>query len=220
MLKTFNSSARSCRAMPRFLPTLCSRLHEKSGFEIRNAVRMHSVGSHTHTHDHGSDKEMLELVKALKKEGKSPELKLAWLGLYSNIGLAAAKGIGGVALQSSILVADAAHQLGDTLSDLVTLATLKICSKKPTQKYPAGFGKWETIGTFTVSGLLVAVSVGIAHSSLSRLYTILFPYAGSEHTHIGHSHNPSQLLFEHPFMALGLIFGSVVLKEWLFRKSK
>ncbi|EPY49834.1 iron ion transporter [Schizosaccharomyces cryophilus OY26] len=190
--------------------------------------RQHGLYPHTHEHNHEDEKNYFELVKALKQKKQTPEVKLTWWGLYSNIALMAAKGTGGLALQSNILLADAAHQLGDMISDLVTLFTLKICNKKPTRDYPTGFGKWETLGTFSVSGLLLAVSVGIANSSVSRLYTMFFQDSVSHNavdgaatsTHIGHSHDYSELILQHPFIAIGIALGSVVLKEWLFQRTK
>ncbi|EPX71995.1 iron ion transporter [Schizosaccharomyces octosporus yFS286] len=190
--------------------------------------RQHGLYPHSHKHSHEDEKSYAELVKALKQKKQTPEVRLTWWGLYSNIALMVAKGTGGLALQSNILLADAAHQLGDMISDLVTLFTLKICRKKPTRDYPTGFGKWETLGTFSVSGLLLAVSVGIAHSSVSRLYTTFFQNstsvnpadAAATDVHIGHSHDYSELILHHPFMAMGIAFGSIVLKEWLFQRTK
>ncbi|WBW75589.1 mitochondrial (zinc or iron) ion transmembrane transporter Mmt1 [Schizosaccharomyces osmophilus] len=190
--------------------------------------RQHGLYPHTHKHTHEDDKNYVEFVKALKQKKQTPEVRMTWWGLYSNIALMAAKGTGGLALQSNILLADAAHQLGDMISDLVTLFTLKICNKKPTRDYPTGYGKWETLGTFSVSGLLLAVSVGIANSSFSRLYTIFLQGstthnsvdAAATNAHLGHSHDYSELILHHPFMAMGIAFGSIVLKEWLFQRTK
>jgi divalent metal cation (Fe/Co/Zn/Cd) transporter len=81
------------------------------------------------------------------------------------------KAVAGVVGNSSALVADAVHSLGDLVSDFVTLYTHRL-SRSPagdSRTYPYGLGKFEALGTFIVSLLLVSSGIGIAWHSAGDL---------------------------------------------------
>jgi divalent metal cation (Fe/Co/Zn/Cd) transporter len=62
------------------------------------------------------------------------------IGLFSNVGLTALKGVAGYVLASSALLADAAHSGSDLIADVVTLASYRVGRWKPSEKYPYGYG--------------------------------------------------------------------------------
>jgi len=62
---------------------------------------------------------------ALAKEA----MRITWVGVWLNLALSGAKGVGGVVFNSSSLLADAGHSFSDLLSDFVTLASVKIAGK-------------------------------------------------------------------------------------------
>lgn len=76
--------------------------------------------------------------------------------------------------------------------------------KVPDTMYPYGYGKYETIGSLSVSGLLMAGGVGIGLHSLDLFMTTLDGAI------------PSELDPNAAWFALA----SVVMKEWLYRISK
>jgi divalent metal cation (Fe/Co/Zn/Cd) transporter len=130
------------------------------------------------------------------------------------------KGVGGWYFNSQALVADAWHALSDTLSDILTLATVSWSLKPPTERFPAGYGKIESLGGLAVSGLLLGGGALMGWSSAASLLTqfgIDFELLGGlihMHSH-GHSHGalgPS-------LNAAWLAGGSIVIKEWLYRAS-
>jgi len=59
--------------------------------------------------------------------------------------------------------------LGDIVSDVVTLATIKLSRKPKSEKHPYGHGRYETIGTLLVSALLSSTGVGIAWHTIESL---------------------------------------------------
>ncbi|RLN79038.1 hypothetical protein BBJ28_00007572 [Nothophytophthora sp. Chile5] len=63
-------------------------------------------------------------------------MKITRVGMYVNVGMAATKGIVGMAIHSSALIADAAHSLSDLLSDMVTLWSVKVARLPPDPKHP------------------------------------------------------------------------------------
>lgn len=52
-------------------------------------------------------------------------------------------------------MADAVHALTDLVSDFLTLSTVALALKKPTENFPNGYGKFESLGGLGVSGLLL-----------------------------------------------------------------
>ena len=60
--------------------------------------------------------------------------------------------------------------MSDLLGDFVTLFCWKLSKSPATAKYPYGFGKFETMGTMTVSLLLIGGAVGIGFHSVSLLH--------------------------------------------------
>jgi cation diffusion facilitator family transporter len=125
----------------------------------------------------------------------------------SNVSLTMVKGAGGVLYNSSSLMAEALHSLGDLFSDFITLWAYRTArSKKADKKYPYGFGKIEPLGGLTISSLLIGGSVGMAIHSFHQLQDIL--------------HGPMLSLTDSgiisPWAAV-LLVASIGVKEWLYR---
>lgn len=55
------------------------------------------------------------------------------------------KGGVGWLLNSTSIIADAAHSLSSMVVDLVTLACVSICRRPPNKKWIFGYGKIETV---------------------------------------------------------------------------
>ena len=81
--------------------------------------------------------------------------QLTRLGAFSNVTLAAAKALAGIASSSPAMLADAAHSLGDLLGDGVTYWAIKEAQAAPSAMHPWGKGKMETLGTLGLAGVLV-----------------------------------------------------------------
>lgn len=126
----------------------------------------HSHDGHSHEgHSHGlfhshHDHDNAALVSALSKNDRGSRITL--LGLGSNVLLTALKGVAGYAMNSASLIAEAGHSFSDMGADFVTLACWKVSRREPTRAYPYGYGKFETIGTLSVSLILVVAGIGIA----------------------------------------------------------
>lgn len=145
------------------------------------------------------------------------------------------KGVAGWYLHSASLLADAGHSLSDLLGDFVTLFCWKLSRKAPSERYPYGFAKFETLGTTTVSLLLIGGALGIGFHSYHILLTALsetastlpsgpiqsvlqnvtstipdVPNVLSHHSHV-EAVDPNAAWFA----AM-----SVLIKEWLYRITK
>jgi len=90
------------------------------------------------------------------------------LGAITNAALAALKAAVGLAGGSSVLVADAVHSLSDLATDVLVLVGLRVASKPPDEGHPYGHGRYETLATALLAGVLMVVAVGIAWDASSR----------------------------------------------------
>ncbi|CDS07994.1 hypothetical protein LRAMOSA01943 [Lichtheimia ramosa] len=131
---------------------------------LRRTHKTHSGTSHDHHH--------VDLLTTMQQSGQKG-MRITIIGLASNVGLTVTKGVTGWAMNSAALLADAAHSLSDLLGDFVTLYTYKMSKRPPDALYPYGYGKYETIGSLALSSLLIAGAVGIGVHSLDLLQSTL-----------------------------------------------
>lgn len=151
-------------------------------------------------------------------------MRITGIGLFVNLGMAAVKGAGGYFFNSQALMADAFHALTDLVSDFMTLATISWSWKPPTERFPAGYGKIESLGSLGVSGLLLGGGILMALNAGNTLYAQFFldaaaaaEHALHSHAH-GHSHAAADLIPD--IRAAWLAAGTIVVKEWLYRASE
>ncbi|KAJ7770145.1 mitochondrial iron ion transporter [Mycena maculata] len=204
----------------------------------------HSHESHSHSlfspHSHGpaASTATAETLMAAFRGAGDRGSQITLIGLFANIALTAIKGAAGYFTHSAALIADAGHSLSDLLGDGVTLVCWRLSRKPPSEAYPFGFAKFETLGTTTVSLFLIGGALGLGFHSYHLLLTALSetasalpagplqelltnmstvapsaPSLGHGHSH-SHSHDvldPNALWFA----ALG-----VLSKEWLYRITK
>jgi len=181
-------------------------------------TRGHAGHSHSHGHHHHDN---VYLTSTNKNDAG---VRITRIGLYSNLGMAIAKGAGGVAFNSQSMIADAWHSLTDLASDVLTLATVSWSLRPPTDRFPMGFGKVESLGSLGVSGMLLFGGLFMCMNSCSSLYAHAFldPAAaaallehGHHHGHShGHGHGDAPSLH-----AAWLAAGTVAIKEWLYHAS-
>ncbi|GAA5979876.1 hypothetical protein JCM5350_005528 [Sporobolomyces pararoseus] len=203
-------------------------------------VHSHSHGL-SHSHSHGSHTEETAVLSSAFSSLRSPSSldsgsRITLIGLFSNVGLTALKGVAGYVLASSALLADAAHSGSDLIADVVTLVSYRVGRWKPSEKYPYGYGKFESLGSLVVSFLLFATAAGIGlHSyhhlllSLSTLPQIPSDLLASlDFLPHGHSHGgPEGGIVDSESVAAAVVdaramwfaAGSIAVKEWLYRAT-
>ncbi|KAF9222543.1 hypothetical protein BS17DRAFT_708242 [Gyrodon lividus] len=215
----------------------CDHGHEYLNAHSHPHSHSHSI-FHTHSHDehdHAHDAE--QIVQALEGAGDRGS-RITLIGLLVNIGLTGAKGTAGWYMHSASLLADAGHSLSGMqylLGDFVTLFCWKLSRKPPSERYPFGFAKFETLGTTTVSVLLIGGALGIGFHSyhflidaLSSTVSALPPgqlfdslqHIASVGRHVptvGHPHTPVDVLDPNAAWFAAI---SVLVKEWLYRITK
>ncbi|TWU73566.1 hypothetical protein ED733_004394 [Metarhizium rileyi] len=175
----------------------------------------HGHGGHGH-HHHDST----YLTSANKND---PGVRITRIGLLSNLGMAIAKFIGGWAFNSKSMTADAWHSIADLASDILTLATVSWSLKPPTDGFPMGFGKVESLGSLGVSGMLLIGGFYMGWESAISLYGHFNPEGAHEiFEHVGHghshSHSPADLGIPN-IHAVWLAAGTILIKEWLYHAT-
>ncbi|SPO02805.1 related to mitochondrial iron transporter [Cephalotrichum gorgonifer] len=173
------------------------------------------LGHHHHHHPHDN-------AYLTSKNKADPGVRITRIGLYSNLGMAIAKGVGGYMFHSHAMIADAWHSVTDLASDVLTLATVSWSSKDPTHKFPTGYGKIESLGSLGVSGMLLVGGILMGWSSIMALMTQLGidPSVLGELAHAGHSHSHGHSHGGAPSMhAMWLAAGTIAIKEWLYHAT-
>ncbi|KAH7079328.1 cation efflux family-domain-containing protein [Paraphoma chrysanthemicola] len=179
-------------------------------------TRSHAGHSH---HHHHHDNTFL-----LSKNKSDAGVRITRIGLYVNLGMAVSKGFGGYVFNSQALLADAIHSLTDLVSDVLTLATVGWSLKPPSDRFPSGYGKIESLGALGVSGILLGGGFLMGWTALIALCQQFFPGAAEAaanwgllpHSH-GHHHGGGDL--GPNINAAWLAAGSIVIKEWLYRAT-
>ncbi|OAG10474.1 uncharacterized protein CC84DRAFT_1184501 [Paraphaeosphaeria sporulosa] len=176
-----------------------------------------SHGGHSHHHHHDN-------TYLVSKNKNDAGVRITRIGLYVNLGMAVGKGVGGYVFHSQALVADAIHSLTDLVSDIMTLATVSWSLKPPSERFPSGYGKIESLGSLGVSGILLGGGMMMGWAALVALAQQFFPDAAHfaaewgllPHSH-GHAHGAGSL--GPNINAAWLAGGSILIKEWLYRAT-
>jgi divalent metal cation (Fe/Co/Zn/Cd) transporter len=173
-----------------------------------------SHGGHSHHHHDNT-----YLTSTNKNDAG---VRITRIGLYSNLGMAVAKGVGGYVFNSQSMIADAWHSLTDLASDILTLATVSWSLKPPTAMFPTGFGKVESLGSLGVSGMLLFGGCFMCLNSCEILYAHFFldAHAAAEVAMHSHGHSHSHAAVGPSLHAAWLAAGTVIVKEWLYQASK
>ncbi|CAI6336967.1 unnamed protein product [Periconia digitata] len=169
-----------------------------------------------HAHGHGHHHHHHDNTYLVSKNKHDAGVRITRIGLYVNLGMAIGKGAGA-------LVADAIHSLTDLVSDIMTLATVSWSLKPPSERFPSGYGKVESLGSLGVSGILLGGGVMMGWAALIALAQHLFPEAMEIAAQWGlmpHSHHHHGVGEMGPSIhAAWLAGGSILIKEWLYRAT-
>lgn len=107
-------------------------------------------------------------VNDTKRERKI--YKVTIMGGIANAILLIFKFIAGFLGHSSAMIADAVHSLSDFLTDIVILIFVKISNKPADKNHDYGHGKFETLATFIIGVVLLAVGIMIFWSGASKIF--------------------------------------------------
>ncbi|KAL2824036.1 cation efflux family-domain-containing protein [Aspergillus cavernicola] len=181
------------------------------------SVQTREHGGHGHHHHHHGN------AYLTSTNTHDAGVRITRIGLLANLVMAVGKFIGGYVFHSQALIADAYHALTDLVSDFLTLGTVAWSLKPPSDRFPNGYGKIESIGALGVSGLLLCGGVFMGLNSGQVLLDQFFPEAAQaiSHLDLGHGHSHSHGVDVHgpSIHAAWLAAGSIIVKEWLYHAT-
>ncbi|MBQ0077234.1 MAG: cation transporter [Bacteroidales bacterium] len=99
--------------------------------------------------------------------------KVTLWGAVGNLLLSAFKLVTGIIGNSAAMVADAVHSLSDLVSDVIVLIFTVVAGKGRDKSHDYGHGKFETLATFAVSLILLAVGAKMVASCVSKVHAVL-----------------------------------------------
>ena len=117
------------------------------------------------------------------------------VGIVLNALLALFKALAGILFGSIALVADAANNLTDAASSIITLIGFKLAAKKPDSDHPYGHGRIEYISGLLMSFLILLLGLSLAKSSIECIIT------------------PKDITFS--WLSIAVMTGAIVAKFWL-----
>ncbi|KAH7109058.1 cation efflux family-domain-containing protein [Dendryphion nanum] len=175
---------------------------------------------HSHGHGHGHHHHSHDNTYLLSSNKKDAGVRITRIGLYVNLGMAVSKGVGGYVFNSQ-----GRTSLTDLVSDIMTLATVSWSLKPPSERFPTGYGKVESLGSLGVSGILLGGGFMMGWAALIAICQQFFPEAAHvaahwgllPHSH-GHHHHGADDLGPN-INAAWLAGGSILIKEWLYRAT-
>lgn len=195
----------------------------ESETETNDSFTFGTLG-HSHNHSHGPNE---LLVWDKKKFWENPGVRITWIGLLINVGMAAGKLVGGIVFHSQALMADSVHAISDLVSDFLTLGTVGLANRGATETFPYGYGKIETVGSLAVSSILTMAGLSIGWASLVNIVGPIVPHTIIEtlnayHIHLlssGHGHSHAHAADITNVNAAWIAGASIVAKEWIFRAT-
>lgn len=139
---------------------------------------------------------MRPLVENLERRYRVSR-RSALVGAAVNSVLALFKILFGWLGQSQSLVADGVHSFSDLLTDALVFFAARHAKEAPDESHPYGHGRFETVGTLVLGGVLILIGVGIIWDAGERLFA------------------PEQLKHPASFTMYVAAF-SILANEWLF----
>jgi len=110
---------------------------------------------------------MEEKINKLKKGEKTAGIATITLLL-----LALVEAVIGFLSGAVILIADALHNVTDSLTNFASWFGLKISQKRPTEKFPYGYYKAESLATLLVSGLILYAAFELLLEGYSKIFIL------------------------------------------------
>lgn len=127
--------------------------------------------------------------------------KVTIIGSVVNFLLLVFKFVAGIVGNSAAMIADAVHSLSDFITDIIVVLFVHISGKPQDREHDYGHGKYETMATILVGGVLLLVGFGILKNGATAIMDFV----------------RGKTLPEPGMLALVAALVSILLKEILYR---
>ncbi|MCR4682336.1 MAG: cation diffusion facilitator family transporter [Clostridiales bacterium] len=102
-------------------------------------------------------------------------VRTGFIGILTNIVLAAFKAVIGILSNSIAVVLDAVNNLSDAVSSVITVIGSKLAGRSPDRKHPLGHGRIEYLTAMVVSGLILYAGITSAVESVKKIINPVDP---------------------------------------------
>ncbi|WP_127347418.1 cation diffusion facilitator family transporter [Pseudidiomarina mangrovi] len=120
--------------------------------------------AHHHHHHHHHD------------HSESSSQRIGW-AFFLNLGFTIIEFIGGILTNSTAILADAVHDLGDSIAIGSAWVLNKLSGRDPSQRYTYGYQRLSLVGALINAVILIAGSVWILMLAIPRLWQPQMPHA-------------------------------------------
>ncbi|MBQ2896364.1 MAG: cation transporter [Oscillospiraceae bacterium] len=112
------------------------------------------------------------LYKLLRQNPASREgvvVTTSALGLLVNLPVAVVKIVIGLLSSSLAILSEGAHNAADAATSLLTIVGTKLANRRPSKKYPFGFGRIEYLTGLVIAGLILVTGVEFLLSAVEQI---------------------------------------------------
>ena len=131
-----------------------------------NSHSSHRHGAHDHHSHHG--------LHSHHHDESSNIAQAFWL----NFCFALIEIVGGILTNSVAIIADAIHDLGDSLAIAFAWVASKVATKQPTERYSYGFRRWSLLSALISGLILLSGSAWVLSEAIPRLWQPQLPHTG------------------------------------------
>lgn len=118
-----------------------------------------------HSHDHGHNH---------SDDGDDSSRRIGW-AFFLNVGFTIIELIGGLLTNSTAIMADAVHDLGDSLSIGLAWLLARLSRKPPSENFSYGFRRFSLLGSVLNGVVMVIGSTWVLSSAIPRLQDPIMP---------------------------------------------
>ncbi|MGT2951663.1 cation transporter [Streptococcus cuniculi] len=99
-----------------------------------------------------------------------PAHKNIWIACCLNLAFALLEAVCGLVFHSSLILADAVHDLGDALAIGLSAVVETHARKKADTRYTLGYKRYSLLGALLVSGILIVGSILVSIENIPKLF--------------------------------------------------
>ena len=108
-------------------------------------------------------------VRDLREDREKTIVRTSMIGIGANLVLAGFKAVVGMAVHSVAVITDAANNLSDALSSVITIIGAKLAGREPDKKHPLGHGRVEYISAMIVAAIVMYAGITSLVESVKKI---------------------------------------------------
>ena len=102
----------------------------------------------------------------MKMDRSSQIIRTSWVGIVTNVLLAAFKAAVGLLANSVAIVMDAVNNLSDALSSIITIVGTKLSLRPADRKHPFGHGRIEYFSAIIIAVIVLSENLAFFHQQI------------------------------------------------------